>query len=153
MAGHPETPAAPQVARTRLYRKPATNETVSMADRQLWNVRCTAHRSDGLPCGAWSIRGGYVCRVHGGRAPQVRARAEFRLWRAGIWNRAGARLAISLQALNERWRADPGAAAAEELAWLRTAGERLAGFNRVNGREPRTSELELILWPDHHPSA
>jgi hypothetical protein len=42
--------------------------------------RCTAHRSgDGKPCGAWAIRGGFVCRVHSGGAPQVKAAARRRL--------------------------------------------------------------------------
>lgn len=41
--------------------------------------RCTARRSSGDPCRAWAIRGGSVCAVHGGRAPQVRQRAARRL--------------------------------------------------------------------------
>jgi hypothetical protein len=34
--------------------------------------RCHAHRSDGKPCRAWAITGGYVCMAHGGAAPQAR---------------------------------------------------------------------------------
>lgn len=46
----------------------------------LWRPRkCRARRKDGQPCGCWAIRGGYVCRVHGGAAPQVRAKADQRL--------------------------------------------------------------------------
>lgn len=45
-----------------------------------WGERCRAHRSDGTPCGAWAIRGGYVCRMHGGSAPQVRSAAHMRLF-------------------------------------------------------------------------
>lgn len=41
--------------------------------------RCTAHRSDGKRCNAYAIRGGTICRVHGGSAPQVRAKARERL--------------------------------------------------------------------------
>jgi len=44
-----------------------------------WAVRCRGHRGDGSPCKRWSIRGGYVCPSHGGRAPQVRRAAECRL--------------------------------------------------------------------------
>jgi hypothetical protein len=43
-----------------------------------WAVRCTARRRDGQPCRAFAITGGYVCRVHGGHARQVRAAAARR---------------------------------------------------------------------------
>ena len=41
--------------------------------------QCTAKRSNGEPCKAQAIRGGNVCRVHGGSAPQVRRKAAERL--------------------------------------------------------------------------
>jgi len=41
--------------------------------------RCTAHRTDGVPCKGLALKGMNVCRVHGGYAPQVRRRAEERL--------------------------------------------------------------------------
>lgn len=47
--------------------------------------RCRARRTDGQPCGCWAIRGGYVCRVHGGAAPQVRAKANARLEAARLY--------------------------------------------------------------------
>jgi hypothetical protein len=128
------------------HRNRSTPETVSMADRQLWNVRCTAHRTDGLPCRAWSIRGSYVCRVHGGRAPQVRAAAEFRLWRARLWISFARDLSAALAALDERWRTEPEVMKAETLAWLRQAEYRLARFRALNGRLPRTAaERSLIV--------
>lgn len=40
---------------------------------------CSAHRQDGQPCRAKAIRGGTVCSVHGGLAPQVLAKAKLRL--------------------------------------------------------------------------
>lgn len=47
--------------------------------RLRYTNRCTAHRQrDGKPCGAWAMRGATVCRVHGGMAPQVRAKAAER---------------------------------------------------------------------------
>jgi hypothetical protein len=33
--------------------------------------KCRANRTDGEPCGGWAIVGGFVCRAHGGTAPQV----------------------------------------------------------------------------------
>ena len=40
---------------------------------------CTAKRSNHESCKAKAIRGGNVCRVHGGAAPQVRRKAAERL--------------------------------------------------------------------------
>lgn len=43
-------------------------------------VRCHGHRSaDGQPCRNFAMRGTVVCHAHGGRAPQVRRAARFRL--------------------------------------------------------------------------
>ncbi|MBG6238209.1 hypothetical protein IWX78_001164 [Mycetocola sp. CAN_C7] len=44
--------------------------------------RCTAHKKNGDQCKKSAIRGGRVCRSHGGAAPQVRARAERRILEA-----------------------------------------------------------------------
>lgn len=41
--------------------------------------RCTADTQAGKPCRRYAIRGGNVCRVHGGGAPQVVAKARERL--------------------------------------------------------------------------
>ena len=42
--------------------------------------KCTGHSSQtGKPCGNAPIRGGTVCRKHGGAAPQVKAKAALRL--------------------------------------------------------------------------
>lgn len=42
--------------------------------------QCKAHsKRTGKPCGKDAIKGGSVCRMHGGSAPQVRASAEARL--------------------------------------------------------------------------
>lgn len=50
--------------------------------------RCKAQRRDGQPCRNWSIRGGYVCRMHGGAAPQVKAKARARVEMARIYREA-----------------------------------------------------------------
>jgi hypothetical protein len=42
-------------------------------------MKCTGHKSNGEICGAWAIKGGSVCRVHGGSAPQVKDAARMRL--------------------------------------------------------------------------
>ena len=42
-------------------------------------MKCTAHTSAGNNCKANAIKGSNVCRVHGGSAPQVKAKAQQRL--------------------------------------------------------------------------
>jgi hypothetical protein len=65
--------------------------------RQLWNVPCTAHRStDGLPCEAWSMRGSYVCRCHGGATIAARGMAEVRLAREKFYRAVAAGMAKAL---------------------------------------------------------
>lgn len=54
--------------------------TAELAQSPLTQQRCTARSSrTGEQCKAWAIRGGTVCSVHGGRAPQVRRAAARRL--------------------------------------------------------------------------
>jgi hypothetical protein len=38
-------------------------------------VKCTGRKTSGEPCRAWAVNGATVCSVHGGRAPQVKAKA------------------------------------------------------------------------------
>jgi hypothetical protein len=40
---------------------------------------CSAHRTNGEPCKRAPINGGAVCIMHGGKAPQVKAKAEDRI--------------------------------------------------------------------------
>lgn len=42
-------------------------------------MRCHARTRQGKQCGSKPIRGGAVCRMHGGGAPQVKAKAADRL--------------------------------------------------------------------------
>lgn len=44
--------------------------------------QCTAHNRSGNQCGRKAIRGGNVCYMHGGNAPQVREKAIERVNRA-----------------------------------------------------------------------
>ena len=46
--------------------------------------RCKTRRSDGQPCRAFAIVGGFVCAAHGGSAPQVRSEATLRYWQARL---------------------------------------------------------------------
>ena len=42
-------------------------------------MKCTARRTNGEPCNAWAIKGGTVCRSHGGSIKHVRDAANRRL--------------------------------------------------------------------------
>jgi hypothetical protein len=50
-----------------------------MSDPLHDQTRCTARRRNGTPCHNRPIRGGTVCRMHGGSAPQVKRAAQVRL--------------------------------------------------------------------------
>jgi hypothetical protein len=53
-----------------------------MGNRVRVETRCTAHRKNGTACRNYAMRGGNVCRMHGGGAPQVRRRAQERIFAA-----------------------------------------------------------------------
>jgi len=67
-------------------------------------MTCKAHTSSGKPCKAPAIKGGVVCKVHGGAAPQVREAARLRL--AMMIEPALGALAKSLKSKSERIRLD-----------------------------------------------
>ncbi len=92
-------------------------------------MNCTAHRQDGHPCKAKAIRGGSVCRVHGGSAPQVRHAANRRLLEA-LDPAAGELVRIALTGKVERNRI----MAIKEL------------FERAGFGEPK--RLEIAQIPD-----
>lgn len=56
---------------------PSDNRTIHLANKPA--RRCTAHRKNGEQCRKWAIYGGTVCASHGGRAPNVVAKAKRRL--------------------------------------------------------------------------
>lgn len=86
---------------------------MAMAEDSIrWAVRCRGHRRDGSRCKRWSIRGGFVCPSHGGRAPQVRRAADRRL------------LEIAIHRTLAAWSRSPAAREARERAEL--AGDRAA---------------------------
>jgi hypothetical protein len=47
-------------------------------------VRCTARRTNGEPCKAWSVHGCWVCRAHGGAKTAVREAGQLRLFRLAV---------------------------------------------------------------------
>lgn len=75
--------------------------------------RCTAHTKTGPQCRNWAIPGGNVCRLHGGRAPQVQAAARRRLQEAEAQRQA--------QLFATRRDIHPAEALIELVQW--TAGE------------------------------
>jgi hypothetical protein len=62
--------------------------------------RCEARRSDGQPCGAFAITGGWVCAAHGGSARRVRHAARARQVRDT--------LNLAFGQAYQRWRREAG---------------------------------------------
>jgi hypothetical protein len=100
--------------------------------RMQWAQPCSAHRRDGMPCGAYAIRGGTVCRMHGGAAPQVRAAASGRMLELRLERRAARFDALTPQQQDELVRmllpVDP------EIEHLDTGVGGVGGAHRGKGR-------------------
>lgn len=55
-------------------------EQVDPVEPEVWEPKkCSATNRQGKRCGKWAIPGGTVCVMHGGKAPQVKAKADSRL--------------------------------------------------------------------------
>src|SRR5690625_199525 len=76
-------------------------------------MKCSAKNRAGKPCGNWAIKGGTVCRSHGGAAPRVKAAAARR--------RAQAEAAKALALFGAPKDVEPSQALLDLVHW--TAGE------------------------------
>lgn len=56
-------------------------DPMDMVPAQVWEPKkCSAtSKQSGVQCQRWAIAGGTVCTMHGGKAPQVKAKADERL--------------------------------------------------------------------------
>lgn len=93
--------------------------------------KCAARRTNGDPCNASPIKGGVVCRMHGGAAPQVRRKAAERI----------ALLADDAVSFAGRVLHDEGA----DPALRMKAAQWIAG---VNGLAPG-QRVELVVGPTY----
>lgn len=121
--------------------------------RQPDKQRCSGHNSGGRDgnrqgeqCRNWAIRGSTVCRMHGGRAPQVK--------QAAARNQASNEIRRALGRLNVVPVRDPLTAlselAGEIVAWKELAAERvaqlqdLAARNFVTGADEVHAEIQVF---------
>ena len=74
MTAAPENPSAPEPIGYRRWSEEWWEKKSKSKER-----RCTGHRKNGDQCRNPAIVGTTVCGYHGGRAPQVKAKARLRL--------------------------------------------------------------------------
>jgi hypothetical protein len=92
--------------------------------------RCKARSSQtGEHCKAWAIRGGLVCRAHGGRAAQVKSAAEHRLIETEA-RRAFGKLADVAKPVDNPFEA-LATVAGEVVAWKNFAVERTPELEKL----------------------
>jgi hypothetical protein len=102
-------------------------------------TRCGAtNKQTGEPCGNWAIKGGTVCRYHGGAAPQVKAAAA-RRWEA--------RLAEMVDPALERLEALSMGADSDAVKLRATDSILDRGGVRVDSGEHLDVEV-VIRWPE-----
>lgn len=103
--------------------------------------RCHAHKQNGEPCGQPPMRGSTVCRKHGGKAPQVMAKAAERTTELEV-REAANRLGVPIEV-------DPGEAllamvyeAAGNVAFYRSLIQDLPAHPVLVADEDPSEELE-----------
>ncbi|MFJ5861502.1 HGGxSTG domain-containing protein [Pseudarthrobacter sp. NPDC092439] len=113
---------------------------------------CKARKSDGTPCRAYAIKGGSVCRVHGGSAPAVRDAARRRAEVRDVEKNAAAVLAA--EGFERIF--DPVEALAELAS--RISGTERALAARVNALQDLSyrsltgteqMRAEIVLWGNY----
>ena len=113
--------------------------------RKRQSRKCSGTRStDGMPCEGWAVNGSKVCSAHGGRAPQVKAKAAERV--------------LEQQARRELARLDvppvddplTGMAriAGQVVAWKDVLAEKVNGLTslRYEGESGEQLRAEVALW-------
>lgn len=108
-------------------------------------VRCTGRRTDGQPCGAYAVNGARVCSAHGGRAPQVKAKAAERVAEQQA-RRELARLDVAPvnDPLTEMARI-----AGQVVAWKDVLAEKVNGLSSLRYEGEGSGEqlrAEVALW-------
>lgn len=108
-------------------------------DKRRCSATNTSGERAGMACAKWAIHGGTVCDTHGGRAPQVKAKARQHLAEQAITDALG-RLDITpvhdpLTALAEL--------AGEILAWKQLAAARVAELQSLAQRNFATGSDEV----------
>lgn len=112
-------------------------------------ARCRGTTRSGKPCTNWPITGGKVCRMHGGAAPQVQAKAQERA------TEERARRALSKLA-DEQGAAEPVAnpllelskIAGEALRWKQLVAKQVAQLEelRYKGVSGEQVRAEILLF-------
>lgn len=84
--------------------------------------KCSARKRSGDPCGNPPVHGATVCRMHGGKAPQVQAKAAERLLTVAIGKDLAQRKIVPVTSPLATLQHTAGTA----LAWMDICQERLA---------------------------
>lgn len=105
--------------------------------------KCRGHKKDGSPCTNYPRKGGVVCNSHGGKAPQVQAKAQRRLQEGELraeLERLGALLPITdpFTALMEH--------AAKVRAWMLFLEERVSSLRHSSQWDTEQIRGEVELY-------
>jgi hypothetical protein len=109
--------------------------------------KCTGTCRDGRPCGKWPIRGGTVCKTHGGSAPQVRAKAAQNL-AAQAARKAFGRL-VDVSTPVEDPLTELQKLAGDVVAWKTYLAEKIADIKDLSYDSETTGEQirgDIQLW-------